>query len=156
MERMRSFPGFRRLLVWPALALLVLAACAGPHPRQNVGELRRHYHATLLGSMVLPAPTGEPMVNEQKDHAQTPAAPVAADGQGLIDPPTLTRDVELRIQIQHDSPVKLAALTLEVQLLGPEGDDVERQHYRVQVDTSAIEPGPGGEVRSVLREVPYT
>ena len=105
--------------------------------------------------MVLPTTVAEPVVNEQKDHASPAAAPAAAEGQGLIDAPAATSDVELRVQIQHDSPVKLAALTLEVELLGPEGDDVERQHYRVQVDTSGIEPGPGGEVRSVLRQVPY-
>ena len=136
------------------LAVLAMAACAGPAHHQDVESLRRHYRATLLGSMVLPA-APQPAVNEQKDHSQQTPQPVAGDGQGLIDAPAVTRDIELRVQIQHDSPVKLAALTLEVELLGPEGDDVERQHYRVQVDTSGIEPGPGGEVRSVLKEVPY-
>lgn len=137
------------------LVVLGLAACGGSARREDVTNLRRHYHATLLGSMVLPSRTAEPAVNEQKDHAQPASAPVVTEGQGLIDTPAVTHDIELRVQIQHDSPVKLAALTLEVELLGPEGDDVERQHYRVQVDTSAIEPGPGGEVRSVLKEVPY-
>jgi len=158
MVAMRIASGFRRFPTWLALALLTLTACAGPAGRQNVDSLRKHYRATLLGSMVLPSPatSAAPAVNEQKDHSQTAPPTVTAEGQGLIDAPAATRDVELRVQIQHDSPVKLAALTLEVELLGPEGDDVERQHYRVQVDTSAIEPGPGGEVRSVLKEVPYT
>jgi len=152
MDDPGSFP---RRATWLALAVLGFAACAGPAGREKVESLRRHYRATLLGSMVLPATATAPAVNDQKDHPTPKQAPVAAEGQGLIDAPTATRDVELRVQIQNDSKVKLASLTLEVELLGPEGDDVERQHYRVLVDTSAIEPGPGGEVRSVLREVPY-
>jgi len=149
-----------KALVGLALAsgLVTLGGCGGPGNRADVEGLRRHYRATLLGSMVLPTtPQETPAVNEQKDHAPAPAGTGVggAEGHGLIDTPSATSDIELRVQIQLDSPVKLASLTLEVQLLGPDGDDVERQHYRVLVDTSAIEPGPGGEVRSVLREVPY-
>ena len=155
MQAPGSFQRGPRWLTLVAVAL-VACACAGPSARQDVDALRRHYRATLLGSMVLPSPVGEPAVTEQKDHAPNAPAADGAEGHGLIDAPAATHDIELRVQIQHDSPVKLAALTLEVELLGPEGDDVERQHYRVQVDTSAVEPGPGGEVRSVLKEVPYT
>lgn len=149
-----------RTLAWVAAAsLLALAAggCGGRAGNANVEELRRHYRATLLGFMVLASPA-QPSVNEQKDHAAAASAPSAGsvEGRGLIDAPAATNDIELRVQIQHDSPVKLGHLTLEVQLLGPEGDDVERQHYRVLVDTSNVEPGPGGEVRSILKEVPYT
>lgn len=145
---------------WCALLLLaaslVAAGCAR-RPGADAAALRSHYRATLLGFAVLPpAPSDHPPVNEQTDApaAARPAA-AAAEESGLVDAPVATRDVELRIQVQHDSPVALAALTVEVQLLGPEGDDVERQHYRVLLDTSSIAAGPGSEVRSLLREVPY-
>jgi len=120
------------------MAVLVgmpLLACSASRGADRVAALRLHYRANLVGFMVLPA------ANTQ--------------GQAPLSGAGLSSDLELRIQIQHDSPEKLPGLTLEVQRLGPDGDDVERQHGRVWVDVSAIEAGPGGEVRATLPAVPY-
>ncbi len=123
-------------LALAALMALSSLACSDSWGAGRVAALRAHYRANLVGFMVLPGAAA------QAPSAAAAGAPVASD-------------LELRIQIQHDSPEKLAGLTLEVQRLGPDGDDVERQHERLWVDVSAIEAGPGGEVRATLRGVPY-
>jgi len=152
-------------------AVLVIAlggggpvGCRPDDPASRVGAQRRQFSASLQGFQVLssspapampsPAPTASP-ARKVGHGAAAPSAtpsPSLEDAVGLVAPPAVTSDVELALVVRNGSPVSLPGLTLEVGLLA--GDE-ERQHYRIWVDTSQIAPGATGEIRSLLREVPY-
>ena len=136
-------------------ATLAAASCAPRSgPADRVERQRAHYSAELTGFVVdepaAPAPSPQPGATS------APAAEAAAVGTGeaeLVAPPPAASDVELDLRIRHDSPERLAGLTLEVGLLDPAGK--EKEHYRIWVDTSAIEPGAPAAVRYRLDDVPY-
>jgi hypothetical protein len=139
-----SRPPLRRALVCLAAsagaAALAGGACAPRQgPADRVERLRAGYTAEVTGFVV-----------------DQPAAEAAATGEGeaeLVAPQPPVSDVELDLSIRQDGPERLSGLTLEVALLDPAGQ--EKAHYRIWVDTPALQPGASGPLRYRLEDVPY-
>jgi hypothetical protein len=80
-------------------------------------------------------------------------AEAGMEDEGQVATSPESSDVLLDIVVQHDSREKLPGITLEVGLVDPEKR--EKEHYRIWVDTSQIERGPGAQVTYLLEGVPY-
>jgi len=136
-------------------AALAGGACAPRQgPADRVERLRSGYTAELTGFVVdqpaAPAPSPQPGT------ASTGAAEAAATGEGeaeLVAPPPPVSDVELDLSLRQDGEEQLSGLTVEVALLDPAGR--EKEHYRIWIDTAALQPGASGQVRYRLEDVPY-
>jgi hypothetical protein len=140
---------------------LVLLGCAGQSPGDEVAERRARYTATLNGFLVRqePLPAALPVAGEAPSAAGeagiTAGAAETEDEalEALVAAPPESSDVLLDIVVQHDSREKLAGITLEVGLV--DAGKREKEHYRIWVDTSQIERGPGTQVSYLLEDVPY-
>ncbi len=144
-----------RLAAAASAATLAAASCAPRSgPADRVERLRAHYSAEITGFVVHEPAAAAP--SPQPGVAKAPAAEAAAIGEGeagLVAPPPAVSDVELDLRIRHDSPERLSGLTVEVGLRDSAGR--EKEHYRIWIDTLAIEPGASGVLRYRLEDVPY-
>lgn len=111
----------------PALAagllLTALAAGCGPSRVERVEQVRSRYQAAVSGWVV------------EQDPATLP----------------VKQSVLLDLVVSHDSPEKLPGITLDLTQTG--ADRQEKRRWRVWVDTSGIEPGPGRQVSHDLGTV---
>jgi cytoskeletal protein RodZ len=155
-------------------------------PAQRVERLRATYQVTLTGWVVeqpapaaTPPPLSEsPQSTESRQSTEstespaesapestvpvaaasaTPVEPAAAEDTAtgdLVAAPAPVNDIELALEVRVDDAQGLPGLTVEVALTDRAG--VEKEHYRVWLDTSAVRPGAPAKVAYILKEVPYT
>jgi hypothetical protein len=130
--------------------VLAMLACSGQGPAEKVAALRARYGATLNGFVVRQEPAPPATDAAGVPLAATPPGIATAE---LVAPPPASSDIILDIVVRHDSREKLPGITLEVDLV--DADKREKEHYRIWIDTSRLERGPGVQVSSVLEDVPY-
>lgn len=139
-----------------AVAALAWAlACGGSDDEaRRIERLRGHYSVKLTGWVVAQTPgadePAQPVVIEAP--AAGPEGEVETEG-GLVAAPPAVSDVHLDFEVRHDNAQKLDGLTVEV--TQADGLGKEKAHYRVWLDTAAIEPGAAVERTYPLREVPH-
>jgi hypothetical protein len=153
------------VLVLSLALALSFAACA-KSGEERAAELRARYEAQLnafavrqqpeldLDGAAVPGPegAGDAMPAGDAPPAGDPAD-VPADVPAAVPPPEVRQDVMLDILVSHTAPEKLPGITLDVSHVG--ADQKEKGHWRVWVDTSTLERGPGTQVTHVLEDVDY-
>lgn len=153
--------GLQALCLVAGIALMV-GGCAQKTPLQKLEEARSQYTATLNGWTVLepPAPAEEPVAMEEGEVASEEMAAGEEMEEGM--PPEegmpmeeaaepAPRTVLLDVLVHNESREKLDGITLDVSLAGASG--AEKRHWRLWVDTSSIERGPGSQIDEKLEDV---
>jgi len=102
--------------------LLALLAGCGPSAAERVEQARSRYQAEVNGWVV-----------DQDPSTMPPRQSVLLD-----------------IVVHHDSAEKLPGITLDLTQSG--ADRKEKRRWKVWVDTSSLEPGPGTQVSHPLRD----
>ncbi len=143
-------------------SLLAFFGCAEKTPEQELVQARANYSASLVGWSVLQPPADEGMEMEEVagDEAMADAAmedPVEDVGEeemaaeeGMSDEPELA-NILLDILIRNENLDKLPGITVDVSQANEAGDEI--RHWRIWVDTSGIERGPGTQIDHRLDDV---
>ncbi len=111
-----------RTVLCSCTVLLLLAACGGGSPEEQVARLRGMYSARLNGFLVQAQPAPEPEIyTEEGDEPMAPEAEMEeGEGEGeMVEPMEVepaNPDIMLDILIQHDSPEILAGITVDVSM----------------------------------------
>ena len=145
--------------------LLVLVACGGGSPEEQAERWRGMYSARLntsqYGSFIIqwPEPAPEPTMEEgaeppaeEAEEAEMPEGEGEA-AEAEEPPPAGNPNIMLDILIQHDSPIKLPGVTVDITMADADGN--EKGAWKVWFDTADL---PKANVRSythVLEDVPW-
>ena len=148
----------RTVLLCSAVALL-LAACSGRSPEEQVSWLRGMYSAELKGFLVQQEPAPEPeMAPEEGAEAEAPAAEeMAVEGEGeMVEPmeaEPATVDILLDVLIKHDAPELLPGITVDVVMV--DADKADKASWKVFFDTSTVKKANPTQYTHLLEDVPY-
>lgn len=161
---MKSKRIFRLALLLP-LAALVVTACVPKSPEERVAKRRSYYRARLLGFIVEADPVlaelSEESAEESAEEApsEEPMDGAAADaGEGEATETaaatvSIRQNVRIDILLQHDSPDRLAGITLDIEMV--DSNKVQKNVWKLWVDTSALTKGTGTQFGHLLEDVDY-
>lgn len=154
-------------LLLPMVAL-ILAACP-KSPEERVVEQRSYYKARLLGFIVEADPVladlteeaaeevAEAVAEEQASEGPMDAAAAdAGEGEAMETAEatvSIRQNVRIDILLQHDSPDKLAGITLDIEMV--DSNKVEKNVWKLWVDTTALAKGTGTQFGHLLEDVDY-
>ena len=150
-------------LLLPMVAL-ILAACP-KSPEERVVEQRSYYKARLLGFIVEADPVladltdevAEEVAEEQaSDGPMDGAAADAGEGEAMETAEatvSIRQNVRIDILLQHDSPDKLAGITLDIEMV--DSNKVQKNVWKLWVDTTALTKGTGTQFGHLLEDVDY-
>ena len=149
-----------------ALLFVSTLACQTKTPEEQIADLRASYTATVnQGGFVAKARFAEPVIEElvegeEGDDGEAMAEPAVdeslVDESGMNEPivdEPVSYDITLDILVSTDSRQMLPSLTVDIVHLN--GDEVEKQRWPVNLDTSRIVQGPGAQIVHTLEEVAY-
>ena len=152
-----------------------LVACEQPTHEERVAELRGRYDAELNGFAVREVPAvvdvetvtpgegeGAPAADEAAEEVMEEDAGVvdvageegeAGEGEEMAEEVPMQKDVILDIVVRHDAPEMLPGLTLDVS--HADAQEVEKEHYRIWVDTATLAKGESLQVNETLEDVDF-
>ncbi len=153
---------YRRInsLVLTAAALLLVAVACGPppSPEEQVSELRSRYTAKLNGFVINQEPAaGEEMAGEMAEGAddETAADEQMAEGGEAEggEAAAVRKDALLDILMSTESRETLPGITVDVTQVDADGN--EKGSWRVYLDTTNVQRGPGTQITHRLEDVDY-
>ncbi len=152
-----------------AIAGVGLLACEQPTHEERVAELRSQYEAELNSFVtrevpqevdpVTPVPgeeTGDEAIDETDTEATDEADDEAMEGEeGIVEEDLLPprTDVILDIVVRHSAPEMLPGITLDVS--HADADEVEKDHFRIWVETSGLAKGETLQVNETFEDVDF-
>ncbi len=134
------------------LATVVLPACAPKTPEERAAQLRSFYKARLNGFIVQEEPVEAATEMDELEMADQEVIG-EAEGAKPIEMAPVEQKILLDILIQHRSHEKLAGVTVDISMVGP--DEQEKGHWRVWFDTSNIAQATPTQFTHILEGVPY-
>lgn len=136
-----------------AIAGVGLLACEQPTHEERIAELRSQYEAELNSFVTREVP--------QEADLETPVpgeetADEAMEGEeGIIEedllPPRI--DVILDVIVRHSAREMLPGITLDVS--HADAEEVEKNHFRIWVDTSGLAKGETLQVNETFEDVDF-
>ena len=145
-------------------SLLAFFGCAEKTPEEELMQARAKYSATLVAWSVIQPPADESMEVDEAageeampDAAmEEPAADVGEEEEEMAAEEVMSDEPELAnilldILIRNENLDKLPGITVDVSQANENGDEI--RHWRIWVDTSGIERGPGTQVDHRLDDV---
>ena len=161
---MKSKRIFGLALLLP-LAALLLTACGPKSPEERVAKRRSYYKAQLIGFIVEADPVlPEASIESAEESAEEPpseeptdgAAADAGEGEatGTVEVTvSIRQNVRVDILLQHDSPDRLAGITLDIEMV--DSNKVPKNVWKVWVDTKALVKGKATQFGHLIEDVDY-
>ena len=146
----RSFYCFAALFV--LLAVAGLPACSRLTPEQKVAMLRSYYEARL-SSFLVQEKTVAMDAASAGTTGEDEASAAGAEPLAVVPPVPARPAVLLDIELRWDGRERLPGITLDISQAAAGGG--EKATWRLWVDTSQLERGPGLQLTHVLEDVDY-
>lgn len=149
-----------------ALTVTMLAGCTPATPEERVAQLRSKFEARVNGFYVEsvpraqePALEGEAEVEvageeiETKDAAEAGASAELDGEEGGVEEVPMIQNAHLDLIVQHDNDEMLPGITVEITMV--DANQVEKDSWRLWVDTSTLRKANQLQIVHTLEDIPY-
>lgn len=149
-----------------ALTITMLAGCTPASPEERVAKLRSKFDARVNGFYVESVPrVQEPAMEDEAaveiageeaetgDDAETGPSAESDGGEGGIEEVSMIQNAHLDLIVQHDNDEMLPGITVEITMV--DANQVEKDSWRLWVDTSTLRKANQLQFVHILEDIPY-